>query len=227
VYYQPYSTPKPADTEALLAVQMATVHNAMMVAARRLSHVEGSGQQDSASTMFNKLARTFAAQVEALKRYRLKGEQIIKVQHVTINDGGRAIVGDVQHAPGGSLKSERQSHELATSNAPGPALLGNVQTNGQSMPSPGVKFGKPISEADVAPWNIDVRTSDGKGLPAGRVSAALQYVAARHRTRHASLVPRTWRERDGLLALDEGAALRPHDQGARQRTHSAGGQGRL
>ena len=42
----------------------------------------------------------------------------------------------------------------------------------QSMPSPGVKFGKPISEADVAPWNIDVRTSDGKGLPAGRGSVA-------------------------------------------------------
>ena len=123
-------------TEALLAAQMAAVHNAMMAAARRLALVEGTGQQDSGSTMFNKLARTFAAQVEALKRYRLKGEQIIKVQHVTINDGGRAIVGDVQHAPGGSLKSERRSHELTPPDAPGTALLGNVQTNGQSMPSP-------------------------------------------------------------------------------------------
>ena len=42
----------------------------------------------------------------------------------------------------------------------------------QSVPNPGVKFGKPISEADIAPWNIDVRTSDGKGLPAGRGSVA-------------------------------------------------------
>ena len=42
----------------------------------------------------------------------------------------------------------------------------------QSMPNPGVKFGKPISEADIAPWNIGVRTSDGKGLPAGRGSVA-------------------------------------------------------
>lgn len=33
-------------------------------------------------------------------------------------------------------------------------------------------FGKPISEADVAAWNIDIRTPDGQGLPAGRGSVA-------------------------------------------------------
>jgi len=33
-------------------------------------------------------------------------------------------------------------------------------------------FGQPISEADVAAWNIDVRTSDGRGLPAGHGSVA-------------------------------------------------------
>ncbi len=35
-----------------------------------------------------------------------------------------------------------------------------------------VKYGKPISEADIAPWNIDVRTADGKGLPVGHGSVA-------------------------------------------------------
>jgi cytochrome c len=34
------------------------------------------------------------------------------------------------------------------------------------------RFGKPIGEADVAAWNIDVRTSDGLGLPPGRGSVA-------------------------------------------------------
>ena len=34
------------------------------------------------------------------------------------------------------------------------------------------RFGKPVSEADVAAWNIDVRTPDGAGLPAGRGSVA-------------------------------------------------------
>jgi hypothetical protein len=47
-------------------------------------------QQDSAERAFNKLARTFAAQVEALKRYRSGGEQTVRVEHVTVNEGGQA-----------------------------------------------------------------------------------------------------------------------------------------
>ena len=34
------------------------------------------------------------------------------------------------------------------------------------------RFGQPIAEADIAAWNIDVRTSDGRGLPAGRGTVA-------------------------------------------------------
>jgi len=44
---------------------MAAIHNATLDAARRLRHVESIPQQDSASNMLNKLARTFAAQVDA------------------------------------------------------------------------------------------------------------------------------------------------------------------
>jgi S-disulfanyl-L-cysteine oxidoreductase SoxD len=38
--------------------------------------------------------------------------------------------------------------------------------------NPKPRFGKPISEADIAAWNIDIRTSDGKGLPSGKGSVA-------------------------------------------------------
>ncbi|MBA2548866.1 MAG: cytochrome c [Burkholderiaceae bacterium] len=38
----------------------------------------------------------------------------------------------------------------------------------KAAPNPGVKFGKPISNADIALWDIDIRATDGKGLPAGR-----------------------------------------------------------
>ena len=34
------------------------------------------------------------------------------------------------------------------------------------------RLGQAISEADVAPWNIDVRTTDGQGLPPGRGTVA-------------------------------------------------------
>lgn len=42
----------------------------------------------------------------------------------------------------------------------------------QKSPAPMVGFGKPITEADIAPWNIDIRTSDGLGLPPGRGTVA-------------------------------------------------------
>ena len=75
-------------------------HMATMTFARRLAHVENIPQQDSAERAFNKLARTFAAQVEALKRYRTGGEQKVTVEHVTVNEGGQAIVGNVRHGGG-------------------------------------------------------------------------------------------------------------------------------
>jgi hypothetical protein len=89
---------KPTDqVEAMLAAQMAAVHLATMTLARRLGHVKNIPQQDSAERAFNKLARTFAAQVEALKRYRSRGDQTVRVEHVTVNEGGQAIVGNVTH----------------------------------------------------------------------------------------------------------------------------------
>lgn len=124
-------------TEALLAVQMAAIHNATMVAARRLVHVDTLPQQDSASNMLNKLARTFAAQVEALKKYRSTGEQSIRVQHVTVNDGGKAIVGDVRAGGGATTKTEHQPHGPSESSQSRAALLSHSQTLEVALPSPG------------------------------------------------------------------------------------------
>jgi hypothetical protein len=95
--------------EAMLAAQMAAVHNATMTFARRLNHVDNLSQQDSAERAFNKLARTFAAQVEALKRYRSAGGQTVRVEHVTVNEGGQAIVGNVSHGGRGHLKKQEST----------------------------------------------------------------------------------------------------------------------
>ena len=92
---------KPRDEiEAMLGAQMATVHMASMTFARRLAHVDNIAQQDSAERAFNKLTRTFTTQVEALKRYRTGGEQRVTVQHVNVNEGGQAIVGNVSGGGG-------------------------------------------------------------------------------------------------------------------------------
>ena len=63
-------------------------------------------QQDSAERAFNKLARTFTAQVEALKRYRNRADQTVRVEHVTVNEGGQAIVGNVSHGGRGSPENQ-------------------------------------------------------------------------------------------------------------------------
>jgi hypothetical protein len=87
---------KPRDqVEAMLAAQMAAVHMATMTSASRLAAAEFVPQHDSAERAFNKLTRTFTTQMEALKRYRTGGEQKVTVQHVTVAEGGQAIVGNV------------------------------------------------------------------------------------------------------------------------------------
>lgn len=93
--------------EAMLAAQMAAVHMATMTSARRLAHVDNIPQQDSAEKTFNKLARTFTTQMEALNRHRGKGQQKMTVEHVTVNDGGQAIVGNVE--PGGASLKKRKA----------------------------------------------------------------------------------------------------------------------
>lgn len=92
---------KPKDElETMLAAQMAAVHAAVMTQARRMAHAETIPQQDSNERALNKLARTFTTQMETLKRYRTGGEQKVTVHHVTVNEGGQAIVGTVEQAKG-------------------------------------------------------------------------------------------------------------------------------
>lgn len=124
------------ETEAMLAAQMTAIHSATMTAARRLGNAETIDQQDSASNMFNKLARTFTSQVEALKKYRSTGEQNIRVQHVNVSEGGQAIVGNVQTGGGGELENGGQSHEPSNSLTQRPALPCDVQANEATVPSP-------------------------------------------------------------------------------------------
>jgi len=92
------------EVEALLAAQMAATHQASMMMARRLNHVTNIPQQDAAERAFNKLARTYTTQMDALKRYRAKAQQTVRVERVTVNEGGQAIVGSVSHEGGGDGK---------------------------------------------------------------------------------------------------------------------------
>jgi hypothetical protein len=109
---------KPNDQlEAMLAAQMTAVHMAMMKFVRRLDQVENIPQQDSAERALNKLARTFTTQMETLKRYRTGGEQKVTVQHVTVGEGGQAIVGNVTQDVRGPASQKSADKPLALSDS--------------------------------------------------------------------------------------------------------------
>lgn len=112
------------EAEAMLVAQMVATHRSAMMALRRLNASENIPQQDSNSNASVKLLRTYAAQIEALSRYRGKGKQEVRVEHVHVHQGGRAIVGSVSHGEGpgggGHERNERQPHALAY--APGEAV---------------------------------------------------------------------------------------------------------
>ena len=102
---------KPKDqVEAMLAAQMAAVHEATMKFFRNLDDFESLEHRDSAERTLNKLMRTFTTQMEALKRYRTGGQQTVTVQHVNVNDGGQAIVGNVSQ---GEAKASAPAEPLA------------------------------------------------------------------------------------------------------------------
>jgi len=87
---------KPKDQlEAMLAAQMATIHVATMTLVKRLAYAHNTMLQDSAERALNKLARTYVTQMAALKQYRAGAEQKVTMQHVSVSEGGQAVVGNV------------------------------------------------------------------------------------------------------------------------------------
>jgi hypothetical protein len=99
-----------AEIEGMLATPMVATHVAGMTALRQIAVSEMLPQYDSYGKLAVKLLRTFAVQVEALHRYRGKGEQKVIVEHVHVYPGGQPIVGTVTPRGGSVEKTEDQAH---------------------------------------------------------------------------------------------------------------------
>lgn len=110
------------ELEGMMAAQLVAAHNASMECYRR-AMIDGQtleGRRENLNQA-NKLSRTYAALVEALNRHRGKGQQTVRVEHVTVNAGGQAIVGNVEAGGGAKTKIEGQSH-AQIAHAPEPAM---------------------------------------------------------------------------------------------------------
>jgi hypothetical protein len=88
---------KPKDeVEAALAIQMACTHAVAMAVLSRLGGAFGGDRHTAVMAgAASKLLRAFAIQVETLRRLRNGSSQFVRVEHVHVNDGGKAIVGNV------------------------------------------------------------------------------------------------------------------------------------
>jgi len=84
------------NVEAMLITQMVAIHDMTMdCSARALNHeqtFEGKELNINAST---KLSRSFVNLLSALNKHRGKGQQKMTVEHVTVNEGGQAVVGNI------------------------------------------------------------------------------------------------------------------------------------
>lgn len=85
------------EIEGMLAAQLVATHNGAMECLR-LAIISGQllPAIDQALNQANKLCRTFATLLDALNRYRGKGQQKVTVEHVHVQPGGQAVVGVIE-----------------------------------------------------------------------------------------------------------------------------------
>jgi hypothetical protein len=89
---------KPKDeVESALLIQMACTHTAAMTAVAAFAGTHGHGRDATQkASAASRLLRAYTAQVETLHRLRHGGSQFVRVEHVQVNEGGQALIGNVR-----------------------------------------------------------------------------------------------------------------------------------
>ncbi len=105
--FQSLSDYEPRDsTEAKLCLQSTVLYSQGL---RYIEKAENSNRVDHSEFYLKnaiKLLRLHNETIETLAKYRRGGEQKVIVQHVQVNDGGKAIVGNVVNGGGGNNKND-------------------------------------------------------------------------------------------------------------------------
>jgi hypothetical protein len=87
-------------TEGMLVTQIVSVHNQAMQCLNKANHPL---ENEANAAVYRKRAidfmKLFMKQIEFLERLRGKAQQTVTVKHVNVNQGGQAIVGNVNPHP--------------------------------------------------------------------------------------------------------------------------------
>jgi hypothetical protein len=87
--------------EAMLAAQLMATHEAAMECFRRAALSEQTfAGREMGLRYGDRLVRSFAVLTDTLNRHCGKGQQVVRVEHVTVKAGGQAIVGVVTQGLG-------------------------------------------------------------------------------------------------------------------------------
>ena len=85
------------EIECALVMQMACTHTAAMSVLGTFAGTHGYGRDvPLKASAAARLMRAYATQVEALRRLRNGGSQVVRVEHVHVNRGGQALIGNVR-----------------------------------------------------------------------------------------------------------------------------------
>jgi phosphatidate phosphatase PAH1 len=104
-----YESLEPADgSEGMLAMQMVGTHDAALECLRRaaLSNQTFAGR-DMSLKHAHKLMTLYTQQLAALNKHRGKGQQKVTVEHVNVQAGGQAIVGNVDASAARRMKPDQ------------------------------------------------------------------------------------------------------------------------
>jgi hypothetical protein len=88
--------------EGMLSAQMIAVHDMSLLLMARAIEEQYPEAIERNLILSNRCMRVFLEQVEALQRLQGKtGQQKVVVEHVQVNEGGRAVIGTVSAGTGG------------------------------------------------------------------------------------------------------------------------------
>jgi hypothetical protein len=94
------------EIEGAIAIQMACTHAAAMSVLARFGGGGGSERRLVAlASAAGRLLRAYSGQVETLRRLRHGSDQYVRVEHVHVNEGGQAVIGNVQTRDGNCQQS--------------------------------------------------------------------------------------------------------------------------
>jgi hypothetical protein len=137
------------EAEAMLVAQMVATHGLAMSLTKAASTSTFPPQIEAALNSAIKLMRTYTAQMEALVRYRRRGEQAVRVEHVHVHPGGQALVG-VVNTRVGEGEPNHADRPRALAHAPEPALW-RPNAGRQAVPVAGSEEPAPLPDARWRP----------------------------------------------------------------------------